>query len=82
MPGKSGGAGALVNTDEFAHQCHSAPYCLDVIGDIRQKTCRLLASFGEDDLESVYRRTRGERTIEVSLRWVLHHLVDHEAQHK
>lgn len=69
-------------SDEFAHRCHSAQYCLDVIGDIRRETRRLLASFGEDDLERVCDDTRGERTIEVSLRWALHYLIDHEAQHK
>jgi uncharacterized damage-inducible protein DinB len=72
----------LLEPDAFARRGYSAQYCLDVIGDIRQETRRLLASFSEDDLERLHSHTRGERTIEVSLRWVLHHLVDHEAQHK
>ena len=72
----------LLEPDAFARQGYNAQYCFDVIGDIRQETRRLLASFGEDSLERVYSHTRGDKTIEVSLRWVLHHLIDHEAQHK
>jgi uncharacterized damage-inducible protein DinB len=72
----------LVNPDEFARHGYTAQYCLDLIDGIRKQTRHLLASFSEDDLERVYHHTRRDRTIEVSLRWVLHHLIDHEAQHK
>jgi uncharacterized damage-inducible protein DinB len=72
----------LENPDEFALRGYTAQYCLDLIDDIRKQTHHLLASFGEDDLDRVYHYTRDGRNIEVSLRWVLHHLIDHEAQHK
>jgi uncharacterized damage-inducible protein DinB len=72
----------LVDADAFALRGYSAQYCLDVIDAIRAETRRLLASFGEDDLDRIYSHTRDGRTREVSLRWVLHHLTDHEAQHK
>ena len=72
----------LVNPDEFARHGYTAQYCLDLIDDIRKQTRHLLASFSENDLERVFHHTRRGRTIEVSLRWVLHHLIDHEAQHK
>jgi uncharacterized damage-inducible protein DinB len=72
----------LVNPDQFASKGYSAKYCLEVIDDVRQQTRRLLASFTEDDLDRIFHYTRDDRSIEVSLRWVLHHLIDHEAQHK
>ena len=72
----------LVDPDQFASRGYSAAYCLEVIDGIRQQTRRLLASFTEDDLDRVFHYTRESRSIEVSLRWVLHHLIDHEAQHK
>lgn len=72
----------LVDTGDFARHGYSAQYCLGVLDDIRQQTRRLLASFTEDDLDRLFRYTRDGRAIEVSLRWVLHHLIDHEAQHK
>lgn len=73
----------LVDADAFALRGYSAQYCLDVIDAVRAETRRLLASFAEDDLDRVYSYTRRDgRHIEASLRWVLHHLTDHEAQHK
>jgi uncharacterized damage-inducible protein DinB len=72
----------LVEPEAFARRGYSAQYCLDVIDAIRGETRRLLASFGDDDLDRIYGYARDGRNIEVSLRWVLHHLTDHEAQHK
>lgn len=73
---------ALLRPDEFAGKGYSAQFCLDTIAELRRQTHEFLASFSDDDLDRIYSHTRGERTIEVSLRWVLHHLADHEAQHK
>jgi uncharacterized damage-inducible protein DinB len=72
----------LVEPDEFPRRGYSAQHCLDILDAIRRETRRLLASFSEDDLDRIYSFTRGGDTMEVSLRWVLHHLIDHEAQHK
>lgn len=72
----------LEDPDAFAAKNYSASFCLDTIDAIRAETRSFLASLTDDDLENVYRHTRGERIMEVTLRWILHHLVDHEAQHK
>lgn len=72
----------LEDPDGFASKGYSAQYCIDAVDLIRKKTHETLASFSDDDLDRifVYESPKGKR--EVSLRWVLHHLVDHEAQHK
>lgn len=72
----------LKDPDGFAAKNYPASYCLRKIDAIRAETHRFLASLNDDDLENVYSHTRGERTMEASLRWILHHLIDHEAQHK
>jgi uncharacterized damage-inducible protein DinB len=73
---------ALENPDSFAAKNYSAHFCLETIDAIREETRRFLATLTDKDLARVYSHTRGERTIEATLRWILHHLVNHEAQHK
>jgi uncharacterized damage-inducible protein DinB len=72
----------LVDPDAFAAKNYSSSFCLEAIDAIREETHRFLASLDDGALENIYGHTRGERTIEPNLRWILHHLVDHEAQHK
>jgi uncharacterized damage-inducible protein DinB len=72
----------LDDPDGFAAKGYSAQYCLDAIDSIRERTRKALASFSDNDLERIFSFERRSGTIEVSLRWVLHHLIDHEAQHK
>jgi uncharacterized damage-inducible protein DinB len=72
----------LVNPDEFAERGYNAKFCLDVIDEIRDETRTMLASLTDDDLERIYTHTRADKTTEVSLRYALHRLIDHEAQHK
>lgn len=60
----------------------SGQYCLEVLDQVRERTREVLASFDDRDLERLFSYRRGDEQMEVSLRWVLHHLVDHEAQHK
>jgi uncharacterized damage-inducible protein DinB len=72
----------LEDPEGFAAKNHSASYCLRTIDSIREETRRFLSSLNDDDLENVYKHTRGDREMEASLRWILHHLIDHEAQHK
>ena len=72
----------LDDPDGFALKGYSAQYCLDAIDGIRERTRDHLASFTDDDLERLFSYEKRGKTVEVSLRWVLHHLMDHEAQHK
>lgn len=66
----------------FDSRASSAEYCLGVLDQVRERTRQVLASFDDRDLERLFSYRRGDEQREVSLRWVLHHLVDHEAQHK
>lgn len=66
----------------FAGKGYSAEFCLDEVGKIRESTRGVLASFSDDDLERSFSFERGGDRHEHSLRWILHHLIDHEAQHK
>ncbi|MBC7911724.1 MAG: DinB family protein [Pyrinomonadaceae bacterium] len=72
----------LEDPEGFGALRYSAAYCLDAIDGIRRRTRDLLASLTDDDLERTYSYKRRDKRVEVSLRWVLHHLMDHEAQHK
>ncbi|HEX8368464.1 MAG TPA: DinB family protein [Pyrinomonadaceae bacterium] len=68
---------------DFAEKGYSARECIERIDKIGEMSRRILAQFADADLEKLfgYERSSGERA-EVSLRWVLHHLIDHEANHK
>lgn len=72
----------LKDPDGFTAKKYSAKFCLDTIDAIREETRGFLSSLNDDDLENVYIHTRPGRRTETSLRWILHNLVDHEAQHK
>ncbi|HUF03469.1 MAG TPA: DinB family protein [Aridibacter sp.] len=57
--------------------------CVDEIDRISEKTRDLLSAFSDTDLDRFFIKERpGGKTIDKSLRWILHHLIDHEAQHK
>ncbi len=61
----------------------SAGECIDEIDRISGLTLETLKNFADRDLDRYFVRKRPDgRTTEKSLRWVLHHLIDHEAQHK
>ena len=60
----------------------STEFCLQEVEKIRNQTRDVLFSFNDTDLERVISFERRGKTTEHSLRWILHHLIDHEAQHK
>ena len=72
----------LKDPEGFASKGYSAEFCLQEIEKIRGQTRDLLSSFSDDDLERICSFERRGETHEHSLRWILHHLIDHEAQHK
>ena len=72
----------LQDPDGFAARGYSAEYYLNALDAIREKTRERLASFSDDDLDRIFSFVRQGETFEASLRWMLHHLIDHEAQHK
>lgn len=68
---------------DFAAKGYDARDCIEKIDKISEMSRAILREFTDANLDGLfpYRRSSGER-VEVSLRWVLHHLIDHEANHK
>jgi uncharacterized damage-inducible protein DinB len=67
---------------DFAGKNYSAGECVERIDKIGGKSREILAKFTDEDLEKLIDYERNGKCVEVSLRWVLCHLIDHEANHK
>ncbi|MEP6818543.1 MAG: DinB family protein [bacterium] len=65
-----------------SQRSYSAEFCLNEIKQIRQQTAETLASFSDAQFDHVFSYERNGKTYDLTLRWILHHLIDHEAQHK
>ena len=62
---------------------YSAEFCLDAIDKTRATCFEVLKALTDEDLDRTFGWDKQDGTrIEKSLRWILHHLIDHEAQHK
>jgi uncharacterized damage-inducible protein DinB len=72
----------LLDEGDFARHGYSARRCLEVIDRIRTQTRDVLAKLEDGDLDRLFFQKQARDDMQVSLRWTLHHLVDHEAQHK
>lgn len=72
----------LEDPDGFAAKGYSSQYCVDAIDVIRVRTLEYLKTLTDEDLVRIYSFEKRNKTIEISLRWALHHLTDHESQHK
>jgi uncharacterized damage-inducible protein DinB len=66
----------------FSQKNYSADFCLNEIKKIRQETFATLASFNDSQLDHIFSYSQNGETYDLTLRWILHHLIDHEAQHK
>ncbi|HJU91677.1 MAG TPA: DinB family protein [Pyrinomonadaceae bacterium] len=72
----------LDDVDRVARNGYTAEFCLKEAEHIRNQTRDVLFSYNDKDLERIITFERDGKTTEYNLRWILHHLVDHEAQHK
>lgn len=72
----------LEKPDEFIRKGYTAEFCLQQLDNIRNQTRDALFGLGEKDLERIVTFERHGEMSDHSLRWILHHLIDHEAQHK
>lgn len=73
----------ILMDEDFAARNYSARFCIEAANEVREKCFEVLKKFSDDDLERVFGFDRRDnKRMEVSLRWILHHLIDHEAQHK
>jgi uncharacterized damage-inducible protein DinB len=73
---------ALKDPDRVNSREYSAEFCLTEADKIREQSHTVLAKFNDDDLERIFPFEWAGELHEQSLRWILHHLIDHEAQHK
>jgi uncharacterized damage-inducible protein DinB len=67
---------------EFAKKGYTSEFCLQQVDNIRNQTRELLLGYSDKDLEKIFSFKRKGEIRDHSLRWILHHLIDHEAQHK
>ena len=72
----------LKDPERVANNGYSAAFCLNEAARIREQTRGVLDSFNGGDLERIFSYEWRGKTQDQSLRWILHHLIDHEAQHK
>ena len=72
----------LDDPDGVARNGYTTDFCLREIENIRNKTRDVLFGKNDSDLDRLISFERRGETTEHSLRWILHHLIDHEAQHK
>ena len=67
---------------DFAEKGYSAKVCIERIDKISQMSREILADFADEDLEKIYVLKKPDKEVHLSLRSILHHLIDHEATHK
>jgi uncharacterized damage-inducible protein DinB len=72
----------LEDVDGVARNGYTTELCLSEIEKIRNQTRDVLFSYNDKDLERIISFERNGETTEYNLRWILHRLIDHEAQHK
>ncbi len=72
----------LDDVEGVARNGYTTEFCLQEAEKIRNQTRDLLFGYNDKDLERIITFARHEKTTEHNLRWILHHLIDHEAQHK
>jgi uncharacterized damage-inducible protein DinB len=72
----------LDDLERVAQRGYTAEFCLGEIEKIRNQTRDVLFAYNDKDLERIITFERNGQTTEYNLRYILHHLIDHEAQHK
>ena len=72
----------LDDVEGVARNGYTTEFCLREIEKIRNQTRDLLFGYNDKDLERIILFERHGKETEHNLRWILHHLIDHEAQHK
>jgi len=72
----------LDDIDGVARKGYTTEFCLKEIELIRNQTRDVLFSYNDKDLERIISFERNGEMTEYNLRYILHRLIDHEAQHK
>lgn len=72
----------ILDEENFAARGYTAEFCLAEMGRISADSKKTLEQFGDKDLDTLFMFPEEDAETEFSMRWVLHHLIDHEAHHK
>jgi uncharacterized damage-inducible protein DinB len=67
---------------DFALKAYSAADCITTLNAIHARAISTLSVYSDEDLDRVFSFDPHPTISEGSLRWVLHRLIDHEANHK
>lgn len=72
----------LDDVESVQRNGYTTEFCLQEAENIRNQTRDILFSYNDKDLDRIIHFERKDKPTEHNLRWILHHLIDHEAQHK
>jgi uncharacterized damage-inducible protein DinB len=72
----------LDDVERVARNGFTTEFCLQEAEKVRNQTRDVLFAYNDKDLERTITYERHGKPTEHNLRWILHHLIDHEAQHK
>ena len=72
----------LDDVERVSRNGYTTEFCLLEIERIRNQTRDVLFSYSDKDLDRLITYERNGKTTEYNLRWILHHVIDHESQHK
>jgi uncharacterized damage-inducible protein DinB len=67
---------------DFALKGYMATDCITFLDNVHARSIETLSGFSDDDLDTTVPFERHNPRFESSLRWILHHLTDHEANHR
>ena len=72
----------LDDVERVTRQGFTTEFCLQEAEKVRNQTRDVLFSYNDKDLERIITFERKGQATEYNLRYILHHLIDHESQHK
>jgi uncharacterized damage-inducible protein DinB len=72
----------VLEVEDFTALGYSTDFVLAEIMRISEGSKQTLAKFSDDDMEKLFAFDGRTSRVDCSLRWILHHLIDHEAHHK
>jgi uncharacterized damage-inducible protein DinB len=67
---------------EFSLKSYTAADCIAVLDRVHQRALKTLSNYSDNDLATVFTNDAYPNGFEGDLRWILHRLTDHEANHK
>lgn len=67
---------------DFTLKRYDSNDCIRILNMAHRLSIKTLSGVRDEDLEVMYAFPRSGPRFESSLRWILHHLIDHEANHK